>query len=645
MAKDLTDAISAEFSRWAAAPGRELSGEPDGDAAEVELLLGLLRDNLGLDDPARLQPGDLEELLLDVYPRKVTVFDAADVQDTVPAVRDLLAFLAGTGRLTAAAARKLGRELDRVAPRFTDAVMDPSRWGMARSLTQAMVTEGVDITDSAAVQEWIAAYNADAPDAQADWDLDEDENLKEAFGLPDRLPAMRLPALDELAALARKSPLLARAVRLAEWAGPHRAVEQQGELTAADTIAAAAELGIEIGDPAAVTTMFDVPELAHLWDLTLDAGFLGDEGDDDNPLVTAGEATHLWHGGTDLETLAIWSEALTFLMTESLAIDAELDDDLGGDLDFYGAGVGLVTALFLARGEGVLVTLADEVIREGATDELSAAEAAQTWAAWTRAHGEPAGVLLRRLGELGAVRLDDEDEGQVARLTPLGSWAVREELIASEVDVPLLPPPAEMTAAELAGAAEGASEEEFAAEAAAWLALRDPGMAVGELLDVARDGGSRERMAAVAAVRGLGAAAEPGWQAALDVPALRPYAKMALTEIAGGPRPELEQDPGDMAWLLVDLLAATGEAAEPGELAVELAGWMPPGTEEALFDAMSRLRHPDAAAVLTLIGEQHPDKKVAKAARRYAYKASSRAAASASATRVSAATSTDRQKK
>src|SRR5689334_16226925 len=208
MAKDLTDAISAEFSRWAAAPGRELSGEPDADAAEVELLLGLLRDNLGLDDPARLQPGDLEELLLDVYPRKVTVFDAADVQDTIPAVRDLLAFLADTGRLAGQAARKLGRELDEVAPRFAGAVMDPSRWGMARSLTQAMVTEGVDVTDSAAVQEWIAAYNADTLGTSEGWDFDEDEdededeNLKEAFGLPDRLPAMRLPALDELAALA-----------------------------------------------------------------------------------------------------------------------------------------------------------------------------------------------------------------------------------------------------------------------------------------------------------------------------------------------------------------------------------------------------------------------------------------------------------
>ena len=647
MAKDPMDKISAEFSRWAAAPDRKLSGEPAADAAEVDLLLGLLRDHLGLGDPARLKPGDLEELLLDVYPRKVTVFDAADIQDTIPAARDLLAFLADTGRLADQAARKLGRELDEVAPRFAGAVMDPSRWGMARSLTQAMVTEGVDITDSAAVQEWIAAYNADTLGTSEDWDFDEDEdeNLKEAFGLPDRLPAMRLPALDELAALARKSPLLATAVRLAEWAGPRRAVEPEGELTAADTVAAAAELGIETGGASAVTAMYDVPELVHLWDLALNTGFLEEEGDDDDPVVTAGEAARLWHGGTDLEVLAIWSEALTFLMTESLEIDADLDEELGADLDFYGAGVGLVTALFLARGEGVLVTLADEVIREGATGELPADEAAETWTSWTQAHGGPAGVLLRRLSELGAVRLDNEDEGPVTRLTPLGAWAVREQLIASGVDLPLLPPPAEMTAADLAGAAEGASEEEFAAEADAWLALRETDAAARELLGFGAVASPVERMTAVTVVRRLGGAAEPAWRAALDVPALCPYAKMALAETASGSQPGLEPQASDTAWLVTDMLAAMSAGLEPEEVAAGLAEALPEGAEEAMFDAISRLPHPDAAGVLTLIGAQHPDKKIAKAARRYAYKASSRAAASASATRVSAVTSTDREKR
>src|SRR5882757_6381563 len=168
MATDPMDKISADFSRWAATPDRKLSGEPAADVAEADLLLGLMRDHLGLDSPARLNPGDLEDLLLNIYPRKVTVFDPEDAQDTVPALRDLLAFLADTGRLSAAAARRLGRELDQVASRFADAVMDPSRWGPARSITQAMVTEGVDITDSAAVQDWIEQYNANASELLAD---------------------------------------------------------------------------------------------------------------------------------------------------------------------------------------------------------------------------------------------------------------------------------------------------------------------------------------------------------------------------------------------------------------------------------------------------------------------------------------------
>jgi hypothetical protein len=621
MATDPMDVISADFSRWVAVPDRKLSGEPAADVAEADLLLGLIRDHLGLDSPARLNPGDLENLLLNVYPRRVTVFDPEDTQDTVPALRDLLAFLADTGRLSGAAARRLGRELDQVAPRFAGAVMDPSRWGTARSITQAMVTEGVDITDSAAVQDWIARYNATATDPLEDLDSDEEDyNLKEAFGLPDRLPAIRLPALAELAAQARKSPLLAEVARLTEWAGPGREADDAGELSAADTVAAATHLGIGFGDPSAVTAMTDVPELVHLWTLAADAGFL----EDHETVYAPGETARLWRSGTDDEVLAIWSQALAFLMVDSLDIDADLDKERGDDLDFYDTGTDLVVLLFLAGGESLPVAAADELICESATDELPADEAAAAWAAWTQAHGAPGGVLLRRLADLGAVSLEDEEEEPVARLTPLGSWAVREEFTASGVDVPLLPPPAEMTAADLIAAAEGTSEDGFAAEAEAWLALRDPGAAASELLDLSAVAGPVERMTATAVVRRLGAAAEPSWRAALDVPALGPYAKMALGEIADASSPELEPQPGDIAWLVVDMLAAIAEELEPAELTEQLADALPAGAEEELFDTMSRLPHPEAAAVLTLIGQQHPDKKVAKAARRFAYKAASR---------------------
>jgi hypothetical protein len=45
------------------------------------------------------------------------------------------------------------------------------------------------------------------------------------------------------------------------------------------------------------------------------------------------------------------------------------------------------------------------------------------------------------------------------------------------------------------------------------------------------------------------------------------------------------------------------------------------------FEAMVRLDHPDAEAVLAMIGRHASDKTIAKAARRAAHKASSRRAA------------------
>jgi hypothetical protein len=655
MAKDPSDATLAEFTRWTATTTRKLTGDPDTDAVEVKLLLDLMRDHLGLDDPAALGAGDIEELLLHVYPRKVTVLDRADIQDTVPALRNLLAFLTDTRRLPARAARLLERELDIVAPRFTDAVMDPSRWGMGRSFAQAMAADGVDFDNQAAMQRWIAHYNADIAGSRTlpgdgDWEIDEEEyadlkeeyaDLKEAFGLPDRLPAMRLPTVDELASVARRTPLLATAYRLAEWAGAGRVVNRNAELTAADTAAAARELGIEIGDrqddetlpgmPAVpdVTGMRDVPELVHLWNLALGAGFL-EPNDDDTQLVCAA-ALHSWREGTDAEALEIWSDALTFMVTDSLTIDADLDSRRGEKLDFYGAGTGLLMLLFLARSEGLSVADANDMIRDAATGELSPVQAAKAWKSWTRAHGEPADVLLGRLAQLGAVAVtpDDEADGPVARLMPLGSWAVREQFTEAGVEVPLLPPPAQMTAADLVMAAEGAAEDEIAAEADAWLSERAPDVAARELLEFAAQASPVQRLVATAALQRLGGAAEAGWRAALDVREVRPYAKIALTEIAAdSPEvavlPGLEPEPDDVAWLVTDLLAAVAEALEPEELAIKLGEAVPKETEELMFGVMSRLPHPDASRVLTLIGKHHPDKKVAKQARRFAYKANSR---------------------
>src|SRR5258707_13297491 len=345
VASDRVDATLKGFTRWASAAPQKLSGAPAADAKELRLLLGMLRDHVGMDDPADLGPGDLRELLLAVYPSKVTVLDAEGTADTVPAVRDLLAFLADTGAVAAEAAKRLERELDEIAPQFTDAVMDPKNWGMARSITQAIVSDGVDLTDQDAVDSWIARYNlrvgAGRPDDEEveDFDLDddldpddldlddyvlddEDFNLKEAFGLPDRLPPVRLPPEPELAAMSRAAPLLGRVRMLAEWVTAGRDVTEDVELTAEDTIAAARELGIPVPvkadtgpealpgmpDPPAVTSMDDVPELARLWDIAFDAGFL--ELDLEGDRVEPGGDMGCWPGGTGEEAVGGWSPPL-----------------------------------------------------------------------------------------------------------------------------------------------------------------------------------------------------------------------------------------------------------------------------------------------------------------------------------------------
>jgi hypothetical protein len=224
----------------------------------------------------------------------------------------------------------------------------------------------------------------------------------------------------------------------------------------------------------------------------------------------------------------------------------------------------------------------------------------------------PAQVLLGRLNDLGAVSVDDNE---VVRLTPLGQWAMWAQLQASDVEIDVLPPVEEMIAAELVAAAEGFTEEELAAETAAWLALRTTDDAATELLAVATVSGPADRMYATSVVTQLGSAVAAHWRQALEDPRLRSYAKLAL---------EIEPTPEDVAWLLTDVLAATSEADGPEEIATQLSDAVPPGQEQEMFDVMWRLPHPSAGEVLTLLGTHHPDKQIAKAARKAAFKAASR---------------------
>ena len=636
MAKDAFDAALAGFRRWAKTTERKLSDDPGAVADEMQTLLDLMRDYLGIDRPADLSRGDLEELLLRIYPRKITVLDPEDTGNTIPAIRDFLAYLAERGDMPKRTADALERELDRIAPRFTDAVMDPSNWGMARSLVQAMAADGVDFGDQAAVDRWIAAYNDRAEPAgglpgpwdeiAGPWDDDdeddeEDISLKDAFGLPDRLPPMRLPAEAELAGMARGAPMMGQLRLLAEWLGPGRPVTENAELAAADAADAAAAIGAG---------------LDYLWPLALDAGFV--ELDEDETHAVPGDTAAAFGDSDDDEALDIWDVVFALVIGTTLDVAASLDRRRSSELDFTGHGAALAVMLFLARSEGLSVAEISEVIQSVSTDELPPARAAKAWRSWVRAHGDPARLLLDQMAGTGAVRVSEGEDGDVARLTPLGLAAVRTQLIESEVEIPLLPPPGQMTAADLLAMAGGASEDEFQAETADWLARRTPESAAADLLSAAAQSGADSRMLAVAVDAELGAAAEPAWRDMLSQPELRGYAKLNLAMLAGGdPAADmsagLELTPEDLTWMLVDGLVMAGwddldedAGHDPADLAQQLREAIPAGQEPAVFEVMARTPHPDAANVLTVIGRHHPDKKIAKAARKSAYKAASRQA-------------------
>jgi hypothetical protein len=108
----------------------------------------------------------------------------------------------------------------------------------------------------------------------------------------------------------------------------------------------------------------------------------------------------------------------------------------------------------------------------------------------------------------------------------------------------------------------------------------------------------------------------------------RGYARIALSVMAAElPRSTLplaiEPDPDDLARVAGDLLElAFGEAApEPEEIAAQFREAVPAGEEMWIIDLMSHSSRPQIVQVLTVLGRRHPDRQIAKAARKAARRA------------------------
>jgi len=475
------------------------------------------------------------------------------------------------------------------------------------------------------------AQNHDHDVADDDYEFD-DVDIKEALGLPDALPPIRLLPLAELADRARTAPLVRQLAALSEWVGKDgRPVDDDSLLSPEDAASAAAAVGA------------DEEDLAFLWEYALAVEWLDIEGEDLDRVVP-GETADDWAAGDDESVFAAWSSTFAAVLGETLLVygpepqvEAEDEDD-EPEFDFVGQGMAIAVLLFLARREGLTPDEFAEVLWENAAgghdeDDLEAhEEIAVARAEWEADYGDAVQLLLGKLRQTLAVTEDDD----LIQLTALGLAALHEQLVEAGVEIPLLPATAaELSGAELLAMAGGISDAEFELEADAWAEARGADAAARELLELAAESDPGERMLAVAAVTGIGEAAAPAWRDNLGVPQVRAYSKVALAQLSGVDPDddgavelpaELEMTSEDLAWVATDLLslAIDEEFPDPDYLAVSFREAVPAGREQMLFEGMARGSHPETVVVLTHLGEYHPDKQVAKAARTAAHRAASR---------------------
>ncbi|MFJ4579918.1 hypothetical protein [Streptomyces echinatus] len=465
------------------------------------------------------------------------------------------------------------------------------------------------------------------------------------------LPPVRLHPEAELARAALSTPLLSRAARLARWAGPETRVDAGGGLVEEQLPAAAGLLGLAGDDAAAYAS--------EAWRVAVDAGLV-EIVDEDAGTVRAGEELGLLTGGSPHDVLTVWLAAL-----ETVVADASVPDleelagalDAGGEVDFSSLDWdpeaeaefldGVLGNLYLLTvgedgpGESPvpLPALAASMIVPDDMGEPTNDVLEQVSDAMMRLDDqfrllEPIGLveyqpvdeaLMADADEEPAAPVDDTDVTRygIVRLTPLGVYGLRARLLEAGFEAPAVGELAGKGADALLDGTARFGRSAARAETEQWLDSREPLAAARELLAAARGadaGAPLRRLRCQQALSLLGTEAEPALREVLDDPELGGLARVWLSErgAAGVPAPSQDM----VFWLTVDTLAAQLQAeGNSDELQALVEGLA--AQHSGFFAAAWRVGHPATAEVLDAMGRLHPDKKVAKEARKAAFKARS----------------------
>lgn len=617
-----TTALLDAFEDW-----QRRRGVADDDAVGVAIDAALALDwklSAGDGNLVSWRREHVREFLLDWCPRKLGI-PAEEARAIPEAFALFAAFLDETGRLAPGSSpvAHLTIAAASLAEEFVAAMDDPSQFGMAKSLFAAAEADGVDLGDPQQFEEWVEAFNAGP--------ADERHRVLGGSVPPPRRPALPpvvQPSDGDVAASRAAAPILRMFADLAAYVGAGRPLTQKGNLTLADARALVDLLGTgdcmdgRIGGRTFKTrSAAELPRLRLVFAWARKAGVLR---------VAKGKVVATKAGLAIDGDPALWFEraADALLAIGPLRCQRLPDhwfswpqvDEL---LDRFT--VHLLAAPYAVQrpipledlasvaADGVLQafvfeTLADErVAGRVAVDVTDIVDALAL-----------AGVVER----IGVEEVPDEVligrrfHGGAVSLTPAGVVTTRRLLEAAGYEAPAAGHFADATATELLAGADGSDIATFCAELEAWRRRRAPDEALRQLADavVALEDPALCALA-LAAMADLDAqAAAPLVRRLATLPPLRGMTLSWLVE-NGFEAEDVLFDPDDPGTL-VDVLAHRLVTGGPPALAASLALAGDDDRQLALLDRLWRSPSPDTEFVLAALGETHPAKKVAKAARK-----------------------------
>lgn len=618
------DKLTSRYAAWAAARDRDVDVLPVSVALDYKMTGG--NGLLG-----RWTTADLRELLADWAPRQVNlpVESWAAVPPALHAFVDFLADLGlADGRGDEPAV--LHDAIDALEGEFRAAMADRANWGPAKFWATLMMDHGVDPADQTAVQNFIADTRGGRNDVDEETiDAMAAKLLAAAVPAPPRLPPpVILPSDDELAAAAEQAELVGRLRAFTEWVGAGKALTQTGRLKLADARHLVELLGTgDVIDPVIGDRVVKTRSSEQLYQLGVVVEW-----------AKAARLVRLVKGRlVTVKTtatlrdrpLALWERA------------ANSFDKLGGAIcggawggwplrpEFEAAVGVLLEALFaMPLPMGLARRLVWDVVTRGCDpDNERYAEMLRS------AVAADLDRLIEQLELLGMVQKADagglfdpdkieelaeeldglDDLAECVQLSPLGRWFVRRRLRATGYHVPTVEELAAEEAEVVIASCAASGPELVDAALSAWCGLRGPNRSAVELLALLRrTDDPAHRLCVYRGFDLIGAVGAEAVRTLVDDEALGPAAKSWLVE--QGHAPELTLSPADHADAIVDLLAGLTRLGGPASTLAALGDLGATPADVVTLLGIARLPH--AEEVLDTIATQHPDKKIARTARK-----------------------------